>query len=100
MVFQDPMTSLNPVRRIARQLIEAMTAHCRFTRRASRIRAIDLLRQMGVSAPARVVGSYRTSSAALRYRSETASDEIHGDLISEGFSEDAANQLFKKLHSA
>ena len=31
MVFQDPMTSLNPVLRIAKQLIEAMTAHGRFT---------------------------------------------------------------------
>ena len=31
MVFQDPMTSLNPVLRIARQLVEAMTAHGRFT---------------------------------------------------------------------
>ena len=32
MVFQDPMTSLNPVLRIARQLIETMTAHARFSR--------------------------------------------------------------------
>ena len=31
MVFQDPMTSLNPVLRIARQLVETMTAHGRFT---------------------------------------------------------------------
>ena len=39
MVFQDPMTSLNPVLRIARQLVEAMTAHGRFTARAARERA-------------------------------------------------------------
>src|SRR6185503_2021270 len=50
MVFQDPMTSLNPVLRIARQLVEAMTAHGRFAAVAARIRAIDLLRRMGVSA--------------------------------------------------
>jgi peptide/nickel transport system ATP-binding protein len=43
------MTSLNPVLRIARQLVEAMTAHGRFTARAARIRAVDLLRRMGVA---------------------------------------------------
>ena len=47
MVFQDPMTSLNPVLRIARQLVEAMTAHGRFTARAARERAIALLRPHG-----------------------------------------------------
>jgi len=36
MVFQDPMTSLNPVLRISRQLIETMTAHRRFTPEAAR----------------------------------------------------------------
>ena len=36
MVFQDPMTSLNPVLRISRQLIETMTAHGRFTSDAAR----------------------------------------------------------------
>ncbi|WP_431272166.1 ATP-binding cassette domain-containing protein [Dankookia sp. P2] len=39
MVFQDPMTSLNPVLRIAKQLVEAMTAHGRFTPKAARERA-------------------------------------------------------------
>src|SRR4249920_1843533 len=55
MVFQDPMTSLNPVLRIAKQLVEAMTAHGRFTAEAARTRAIDLLRRMGVSTPERAV---------------------------------------------
>ena len=32
MVFQDPMTSLNPVLRIARQLVEAMVVHGRYDR--------------------------------------------------------------------
>jgi ABC-type microcin C transport system duplicated ATPase subunit YejF len=43
MVFQDPMTSLNPVLRISRQLIETMTAHDRFTPDAARTRAASLL---------------------------------------------------------
>jgi len=69
MVFQDPMTSLNPVLRIARQLIEAMTAHGRFTRLAARARAVDLLRRMGVSTPERAVGAYpHQFSGGMRQR--------------------------------
>ena len=66
MVFQDPMTSLNPVLRIARQLVETMTAHGRFTdgrRRAAR--AIDCCGRMGITAPERAVECVsRTSSPA------------------------------------
>src|ERR1700723_2527191 len=58
MVFQDPMTSLNPVLRIAKQLTEAMTAHGRFTRATARGRAIQLLRRMGVPAPERAVKAW------------------------------------------
>jgi oligopeptide/dipeptide ABC transporter ATP-binding protein len=52
MVFQDPMTSLNPVLRIARQLIETMTAHKRFSEREARDRGADLLTRMGIANPA------------------------------------------------
>jgi peptide/nickel transport system ATP-binding protein len=69
MVFQDPMSSLNPVLRIARQLVEAMTAHGRFGRAAARTRAIDLLRRMGVSAPERAVMLYpHQFSGGMRQR--------------------------------
>ena len=69
MVFQDPMTSLNPVLRIARQLVEAMTAHGRFTAAAARKRAIDLLRRMGVAAPDRAVHAYpHQFSGGMRQR--------------------------------
>ena len=51
MVFQDPMTSLNPVLRIARQLIETMTAHRRFAVKAARERAVALLGRMGMATP-------------------------------------------------
>ncbi len=57
MVFQDPMTSLNPVLTIARQLDEAMVAHGRKPREAAR-RAIALLGRMGIAAPERAVRSY------------------------------------------
>jgi peptide/nickel transport system ATP-binding protein len=69
MVFQDPMTSLNPVLRIAKQLVEAMTAHGRFAADAAGVRAIDLLRRMGVAAPERAVRSYpHQYSGGMRQR--------------------------------
>src|SRR6201996_3825446 len=69
MVFQDPMTSLNPVLRIAKQLTEAMTAHRRFTRTAARARAIQLLRRMGVPAPERPVKAWpHQFSGGMRQR--------------------------------
>jgi peptide/nickel transport system ATP-binding protein len=69
MVFQDPMTSLNPVLRIARQLIEAMTAHGRFTGPAARRRAIDLLRRMGVASADSAVNAFpHQFSGGMRQR--------------------------------
>ena len=49
MVFQDPMTSLNPVWRVAHQVIETMTAHRRFNPSEARVRAVDLLGRMGIA---------------------------------------------------
>jgi peptide/nickel transport system ATP-binding protein len=69
MVFQDPMTSLNPVLRISRQLIETMTAHDRFTSAAARQRAALLLGRMGIPAPERVLDSWpHQFSGGMRQR--------------------------------
>ena len=46
MIFQDPMTSLNPVLSIGEQLAESIRAHRRMTRRAARTEAIELLRRV------------------------------------------------------
>ena len=46
MIFQDPMTSLNPVLSIGEQLAESILAHRRMTRRAARSEAIELLRRV------------------------------------------------------
>src|SRR5579863_6566888 len=54
MVFQDPMTSLNPVLRIAHQLSEAMTTHG-LPRAEATQRGISLLGSMGISAPERAM---------------------------------------------
>jgi len=46
MIFQDPMTSLNPVYRIGEQIVEAIRAHENVDGRTARSRAIELLRQV------------------------------------------------------
>ena len=58
MIFQDPMTALNPVRSIGDQLLEAVTAHVRLPRAQARARAIGLLGQVGIPAPARRMRDY------------------------------------------
>ena len=50
MIFQDPMTSLNPVTKVGPQIEEAMTAHNRFTTHAARSRVIELLKRVRVPA--------------------------------------------------
>lgn len=49
MIFQEPMTALNPVRNIGSQLTEGMRLHLGLTRRAARRRAVALLEEVGVA---------------------------------------------------
>lgn len=51
MIFQEPMTSLNPVHRIGDQIAEAVLAHETVGRRAALARAVNLLRQVGIAEP-------------------------------------------------
>ncbi|MGL6280463.1 MAG: ABC transporter ATP-binding protein, partial [Gaiella sp.] len=48
MIFQDPMTSLNPVKTIGWQLSEAVLVHQDVTRKAARDRSIELLKEVGI----------------------------------------------------
>jgi peptide/nickel transport system ATP-binding protein len=48
MIFQDPMTSLNPVHTIGRQLVEAVMLHRDVTKRDARLRALELLKAVGI----------------------------------------------------
>jgi len=69
MIFQDPMTSLNPIMRIAKQLVEGMLIHGRFTKKAAIERAIDLLDRMGLNAPAAAIKNYTHQfSGGMRQR--------------------------------
>src|SRR5262245_23852384 len=51
MIFQDPMTSLNPVYRIGEQIVEAIQTHEKVDKRAAQKRAVELLRQVGIPNP-------------------------------------------------
>ena len=69
MVFQDPMTSLNPVLRIAHQMVETMVAHGRFDKAQATERAVSLLGRMGITAPERAINSYpHQFSGGMRQR--------------------------------
>jgi len=48
MIFQDPMTSLNPVHKVGAQLVEAILLHQDITKAAARARALDLLKAVGI----------------------------------------------------
>ena len=65
MVFQDPMTSFNPTRRMGGQLAEVARQHQGMDRRAALARAVDRLRAVRIAEPERRAhGSTRTSSPA------------------------------------
>jgi oligopeptide/dipeptide ABC transporter ATP-binding protein len=51
MIFQDPMTSLNPVYRVGEQIVEAIQAHEQVDKRGARRRAVELLREVGIPNP-------------------------------------------------
>jgi oligopeptide/dipeptide ABC transporter ATP-binding protein len=73
MIFQDPMTSLNPVTRIGRQIEEAMTAHDRFTPEQARSRVIELLTRVRVPAAEKRVNDYpHQFSGGMRQRAMIA----------------------------
>ena len=68
-VFQDPLTSLNPLYTVGRQLIETIQTHLPLDARQARERAIDLLRQTGIPAPEARIAQYpHQFSGGMRQR--------------------------------
>ena len=69
MIFQEPMTSLNPVLTIARQLTETLELHLGMDTQAARERAIELLKMVGVPDPASRIDDYpHQFSGGMRQR--------------------------------
>jgi len=73
MIFQDPMTSLNPVLTVGRQIREAIQTHFDLDRKAAAERAADLLRQVGIPSPEVRLGDYpHQFSGGMRQRAMIA----------------------------
>jgi oligopeptide/dipeptide ABC transporter ATP-binding protein len=69
MVFQEPMTSLNPVLTVGWQIAETVLAHRAVSRAAARARAVEMLRLVGIPDPAERYGAYpHELSGGMRQR--------------------------------
>ena len=69
MIFQEPMTSLNPVFTVGDQIGESLRLHRGLDKPAARERAIDMLRQVGIPAPERRIDEYpHQLSGGMRQR--------------------------------
>ena len=62
MIFQEPMSSLNPIYRIGNQIAEGIILHQGLTKKQARTRALDLLKEVRIPNPRRGCSNIRTSS--------------------------------------
>ena len=73
MIFQDPMTSMNPVLRVGFQIEEAMDAHTRFSRRQAKDRVVPMLKKVRIPAPEQRATEYpHQFSGGMRQRAMIA----------------------------
>ncbi|MBN9060856.1 MAG: methionine ABC transporter ATP-binding protein [Rhizobiales bacterium 65-9] len=79
MIFQDPMSTLNPVLRIDTQMIETILAHEKVSEKAARARSRDALAKVGIPSPEeRLVAYPHQFSGGMRQRVAIAIALLHG----------------------
>lgn len=73
MIFQDPMTSLNPTMKVGHQIMEVLVKHLKMDKAAAKERAIELLRLVGIPMPEKRVNQYpHEFSGGMRQRAMIA----------------------------
>src|SRR4051812_32398362 len=73
MIFQDPLSSLHPFYKVGGQLVEAILAHNDVSKKAARVRAIELLGMVDIPEPARRIDAYpHEFSGGMRQRAMIA----------------------------
>jgi peptide/nickel transport system ATP-binding protein/oligopeptide transport system ATP-binding protein len=73
MIFQEPMTSLNPVYTIGNQIMESIILHQNLKKRVARIKAIEMLQAVGIPSPEQRVNEYpHQLSGGMRQRAMIA----------------------------
>jgi peptide/nickel transport system ATP-binding protein len=73
MIFQEPMTSLNPVYTVENQLVESVQTHMKLDKKAAAARAVDMLRLVGIPSPEKRIKDYpHQMSGGMRQRVMTA----------------------------
>jgi oligopeptide/dipeptide ABC transporter ATP-binding protein len=69
MIFQEPMTSLNPVQTVGKQIAETIILHQAVTKKEAREKAIDMLRLVGIPSPDKRIDAYpHELSGGMRQR--------------------------------
>lgn len=82
MIFQDPMMTLNPVLRIATQMVEAVQAHEKVSKQEARARSRDALGKVGIPSPEERLDAYpHEFSGGMRQRVAIATALLHSPAL-------------------